>query len=139
MKAKSNTSLTIGKVAKLAHVNLETVRFYEAKGLIEKPIKSGAFRYYSLDHIKKIKFVKKAQALGFTLAEAKSLLDLNLTKQAKCKDVLTKTQIKILEIEQKIADLKKMQASLRKLSKCCVDQEVLLSECPILDAFGATI
>ena len=128
-------SLTIGKLAKAANVNIETIRFYERKQLIKQPAKNGAFRTYSEDYIKRIVFIKRAQELGFTLKETKGLLDLKIRNKAKCSDVLDKTESKINEIDNKINDLKKMKKSLKKLATCCVDKDQPLSDCPILDCF----
>ena len=129
--------MTIGTLATAAGVNIETIRFYERKGLLKQPRKQGTFRHYPRGYITRIKFIKRSQELGFTLAEAKELLDLKIKDQAKCSDVLTKTQEKISEIEQKISDLKKMKKSLCALANCCVTSDQLLIDCPILECVGS--
>ena len=126
---------TIGKLAHAADVNVETIRFYERKGILKQPAKQGAFRYYPSEYISRIKFIKRSQELGFTLRETRELLDLKIKDQSKCRDVLDKTEEKISEINKKIKDLKNMKKSLEGLAKCCVDSEQPLSECPILDCF----
>ncbi|EQC51581.1 MerR family DNA-binding protein [Bacteriovorax sp. DB6_IX] len=126
---------TIGKLANASDVNVETIRFYERKGILEQPNKEGSFRYYPESYILKIRFIKRSQELGFSLKEAKELLDLRIKNHAKCSDVLSKTEKKINEIDKKIADLKKMKASLKNLANCCVDETQPLSECPILECF----
>lgn len=128
-------SLTIGKLADASDVNVETVRFYERKGILRQPKKQGAFRHYPNDYIARIRFIKRSQELGFTLKETKELLDLKIKNQAKCSDVLSKTEEKITEIKQKINDLKKMKKSLERLASCCVDANQPLSDCPILECF----
>lgn len=135
LKTNNDSTLTIGKLAEAAHVGVETIRFYERKGLIKQPIKKGGFRYYSVDLVDRIHFIKRSQELGFTLLEAKELLDLKVKDQSKCSDILVKTESKIDEIENKIKDLKKMKKSLESLAKCCVSKDMPLSECPILDCF----
>ena len=130
-----NEQMTIGKLANQANVNVETVRFYERKGLLNQPAKSGSFRYYPHDYITRIKFIKRSQELGFTLKETADLLDLNLVKQSKCSDVLARTELKIKEIDEKIKDLKNMKKSLKGLANCCEDTSIPLSECPILECF----
>ena len=101
--------LTIGKLAEKAQVGVETIRFYERKGLIKKPTsRRGAFRVYSNELISKIYFIKKAQDLGFTLNEVKELLELNTKPRITCGTVKIKTLAKIEEIDAKIADLKRM-------------------------------
>ncbi|MCB0419701.1 MAG: MerR family DNA-binding protein [Bdellovibrionales bacterium] len=128
-------SLTIGKLAGVSGVNVETVRFYERKGLLKQPKKQGAFRYYPDEYIARIRFIKRSQELGFTLKETKELLDLKIKNHAKCSDVLSKTEEKIAEINHKISDLKKMKKSLEGLANCCVDIHQPLSDCPILECF----
>lgn len=130
-----NEKLTIGKLAQASAIGVETVRFYERKGLIKQPEKQGAFRYYSQDLIDRIKFIKRAQELGFTLKEVKELLELKIKNQSKCSDVLKKTESKILEIDEKISDLKKMKKSLKNLAQCCTSDDLPLSDCPILECF----
>lgn len=130
-----NEQLTIGKLASAASVNVETIRFYERKGILKQPKKQGAFRYYPEDYITRIRFIKRSQELGFTLNETKELLDLKIKNQSRCGDVLSKTEEKIKEINQKINDLKKMKKSLEGLANCCVDSNQPLSDCPILDCF----
>lgn len=127
--------MTIGKLAEAANVNVETIRFYERKGLITQPAKSGSFRYYPSEYVTRITFIKRSQELGFTLSEAKELLDLKIKNHAKCSDVLEKTQVKIQEIDNKINDLKKMKKSLKNLANCCEDWDVPLVDCPILECF----
>lgn len=127
--------LTIGKLADASEVNVETIRFYERKGILKQPRKLGAFRHYPDEYIARIRFIKRSQELGFTLKEAKELLDLRIRDQAKCNDVLIRTEEKINEIDQKIKDLKRMKKSLKGLANCCEDRSIPLSECPVLDSF----
>lgn len=128
-------NFTIGKLAKAANVGVETIRFYEKKLLLKQPRKVGAFRNYPIEYVERIKFIKRAQELGFTLKETSELLTLKLTSKSKCSDVLLKTNKKILEIEKKIIDLKVMKASLENLANCCDNPDVSLSECSMLDIF----
>lgn len=132
---KMKESLTIGKLANASNVNVETIRFYERKGILKQPRKQGAFRYYPQEFIDRIRFIKRSQELGFTLKETKELLELKIKNQSKCSDVLSKTELKIKEIKDKIEDLKKMQKSLEGLANCCEDMNQPLSDCPILECF----
>ena len=127
--------LTIGKLAKAAEVGVETIRFYERKGLLIQPEKVGGFRYYSSDLVTKIRFIKRSQQIGFTLSETKELLELSVQSTSQCKDILLKTEQKIREIDEKMKDLKRMKDSLSSLANCCEDKTIPLSECPILDCF----
>ena len=76
--------LTIARAAREAGVNIETVRFYERRGLIERPPKGEGYRVYSPDHVARIRFIKEAQQIGFSLAEAKELLALRADPNADC-------------------------------------------------------
>lgn len=111
--------ITIGKLAEMAGVGVETVRFYQRKELLREPKSEGAFRTYSEEDAQKIIFIKKAQELGFSLAEIKELLELNTKRRTTCATVKQKTLAKIKEIDEKIADLQKMKSSLEKLSCAC--------------------
>ena len=110
---------TIGKLAEKAAVGVETVRFYQRKGLLKTPTKTGAFRKYPLTDIARIRFIKRAQELGFTLKEVKELMDLDRNSGRTCRTVAEKAVGKIAEIECKIADLQKMKGSLEELTRSC--------------------
>jgi len=128
--------MTIGKLAKSAGVGVETIRFYERKGLIKKPSKQDrGFRYYSKDEITRVRFVKRAQELGFTLREIKELLDIQSKKKMTGAQVQKKAQEKIVEIQQKIFDLRQMEQSLIKLSSVCGAGDQAIRECKIFDCF----
>lgn len=109
----------IGKLAEMASVGVETVRFYQRKGLLREPEVSSGFRTYSEEDAQRIIFIKKAQELGFTLAEVKELLELNTKPRTTCGSVKKKTLDKIAEIEEKIADLARMKEGLIKLACAC--------------------
>lgn len=111
--------ITIGKLAQMAGVGVETVRFYQRKDLLREPDASGSIRTYNEEDAQRIVFIKKAQELGFSLSEIKELLELNTKARVTCGTVKKKTIDKISEIDQKIADLQKMRASLVKLSTAC--------------------
>ena len=102
--------MTIGEVAKSVGINVETVRYYERTNLIEQPEKPiEGYRDYSPEIIKRIYFIKKAQELGFSLADIKELLSLKIDDNCKCGKVKDKATSKIGEIESKIKDLKRMK------------------------------
>jgi DNA-binding transcriptional MerR regulator len=111
--------LTIGKLAQLAGVGVETVRFYQRKALLREPALSGAFRTYTEEDAQRIIFIKKAQELGFTLAEVKELLELNTKPRITCATVKKRTLEKLAEIEDKIHDLQQMKAGLEQLACAC--------------------
>jgi MerR family mercuric resistance operon transcriptional regulator len=128
-------NFTIGKLAKASGVTVETVRFYEQKGLIQQPLTNSGYRKYPVDDVVKIKFIKRTQELGFTLAEAKDLLELRVKVTAKCGQVRKKAESKLQEVEAKIKDLKRMKRSLAKMVSTCTNNEKSTSECPILECF----
>ena len=128
--------MTIGKLAKAAGVGVETIRFYERKGLIKKPQKREVgFRLYTNNEAARVRFVKRAQELGFTLREVKSLLDLQSSRKITGAQVQGKAEKKIQEIQKKIKDLKQMETSLLRLYKVCGAGEQAINECRIFDCF----
>jgi len=130
----SSETLTTGEVAAQADVNVQTVRYYERRGLIpEPPRTSGGFRQYGPEHVARIRFIKRAQELGFTLEEAGELLDLRATPEADRADVRAVAQEKRDAIQQKIADLQRMQATLDHLITAC-EGHGTTDDCPILHA-----
>ncbi len=125
--------LTIGQVAKLSGVGVETVRFYERKGLIDQPPRKGpGYRHYPQEVIKRIKFIKSAKELGFSLKEISELLNLRIDPATTCADVRKKAVDKINDVETKINELKMIKKALTELASICVGSGPT-SECPILD------
>lgn len=127
--------LTIGKLALAAGVGVETVRFYERRGLIKQPSAKEGFRKYSEEDAKRIRFIKRAQELGFTLKEIKGLLELNSNPRSTCSEVRKQTDAKIKEVDEKIKDLKKMKKSLEILSEACGESKKAMIHCEILTCF----
>lgn len=111
--------ITIGKLAEMSGVGVETVRFYQRKNLLREPKITSGFRTYNEEDSQRIIFIKRAQELGFTLAEVKELLELNTRPRMTCGTVKIKTQTKLKEIEDKIADLNRMKESLTRLACAC--------------------
>jgi Cu(I)-responsive transcriptional regulator len=126
--------LTIGKVAKGAGLGIETVRFYEREGLIEPPERSDSnYRIYSSRAVSRLRFIKRAKTLGFTLREIKELLSLRHDPSASKSAVKLQVEAKIEDIKQKISDLKNIQQTLEALDECCNGQGPT-DDCPILKA-----
>ncbi len=128
--------ITIGKLAEMAGVGVETVRFYQRKELLREPKTNGAFRTYAEADAEKIIFIKKAQELGFSLAEIKELLELNTKPRVTCSTVKQKTLSKIKEIEEKINDLNKMKNSLEKLSCVCDESQDQIRQFKVQECFS---
>jgi DNA-binding transcriptional MerR regulator len=129
--------ITIGKLAEMSGVGVETVRFYQRKELLREPPASGGFRTYNEDDAQRILFIKRAQDLGFTLSEVKELLELNTKPRVTCGTVKIKTQAKITEIEEKIADLQRMKASLEKLACACDASQDRIKQYKVQECFDA--
>jgi MerR family mercuric resistance operon transcriptional regulator len=127
-------ALTIGKVAKQAGIGVETIRFYERTGLLNEPPRNDSgYRQYPLEAVVKLRFIKKAKQLGFSLQEIGELFNLRRQQDATCGDVRIRAEEKIKNIEEKISDLTRMKEALRELTcQCSGDGPV--SECPILTA-----
>jgi MerR family transcriptional regulator, copper efflux regulator len=126
--------LTIGEVAKRARVHIETLRYYERRGLLASPARSTSnYRLYADDTVRRVRFIKAAQALGFSLKEIKELLSLQAAPQTSCTDIRTRAETKITDIDEKIALLIAMKHALSKLvEECSTDGP--LTDCPILAA-----
>lgn len=126
--------LTIGKVAKGTGLGIETIRFYEKEGLIDSPQRTQAnYRIYPERAIARLRFIKHAKALGFTLKEIKELLSLTQNPQAQKSDVKDQVEAKITDIKKKISHLQKIQSILEALDDCC-DGQGPTEECPIIKA-----
>ncbi|MBI4280591.1 MerR family DNA-binding protein [Candidatus Uhrbacteria bacterium] len=124
---------TIGKVARASGVGIETIRFYEREGLIPEPPRlDSGYRQYPPTTIDRVRFIKRAKDLGFTLAEIKELLSLSVGPKTTCADVKRKAQEKIKEVDTKIADLKRIRQALNRLTDQCRGKGPA-SECPILE------
>lgn len=127
-------NLIIGQLAEKAQVNVETVRYYERKGLIPKPPqRASGYRQYPQETVARIQFIKNAKELGFSLREISELLSLRVNPDSRCGDVKKRAEEKISDIEEKIKTLQKMKKALLKLAKECKGRADI-SECPILEA-----
>ena len=127
-------SLTIGQLGKRADVGVETVRFYERRGLLAEPDRRpSGYRQYDEEVVDRLRFIKRAKELGFTLNEIKDLLSLRLDPTTTCADVKSQAEDKITDIEAKIRTLQRMKKALVKVTKACSGSGGT-SECPILEA-----
>jgi|TARA_R110000850_G_scaffold151371_1_gene274358 MerR family mercuric resistance operon transcriptional regulator len=122
---------SISKVAKELHINIETVRFYERKGLIEQPTKPEVgYRHYPDETVSRIRFIKRAQELGFTLEEIANLLSL---EDRPCHQVRSLAEHKLCAVEEKIANLQRLEKALNALLVQCASNEDD-SHCPIINS-----
>ncbi len=129
--------LTIGQVAKRSGIGLETVRFYERKGLIEEPPRTDSgYRQYPEEAVGRIRFIRRAKELGFALKEISELLSLRVDPDTTCADVREQTELKIADVEEKIRALQTIKTALEKLAVSCTGSGPA-SECPILEALDS--
>lgn len=128
--------LTIGQVSRLAGVNRQTIRYYEREGIIEPPRrKDSGYRIYDSGIVRRIRFIKRAQTLGFTLKEINELLALrNDAPKINCRDVKQYALDKVKSVEKKLADLGRIRVILLELIAVC-DEQNSINSCPIMDAF----
>ena len=126
--------LTIGQVARATRVGVDTVRFYEREGLLARPVRTAAgYRQYSIDAVRRLRFIRQAKELGFSLREIKELLSLRVEAGRSCADVRARAERKIADVEQRVATLMRMKHALAKLASSCSGRGPT-SECPILEA-----
>jgi len=130
-------TMTIGQVAKLSGIGIETIRFYEREGLIEEPARrESGYREYTNEVVTRLTFIKRAQELGFSLGEIGELLSLKLHPKGSCAEVRKRAEGKVTDIDTKIRDLQRMKKALMSLIASCVASRPI-TECPILEAFAA--
>jgi Hg(II)-responsive transcriptional regulator len=124
------------QVADEAGVNVQTLRYYERRGLLAQPERSGSgYRSYDTQAVRTVRFVKRSQTLGFTLEEIDTLLHLAEGGPESCDAAKALATEKLVQLERKIADLAAIRDSLRQLVATC-DQTPSRRQCPLLDAIG---
>lgn len=127
-------TFSIGQVARQAGVGVETVRFYEREGLLEEPVRrASGCRQYSEEAIKQIRFIKRAQQLGFSLKEIAELLTLRVDGRTECSQVRERAAAKLAEVELKMVELQRMRQALLQVASLC-EGEGPKGRCPMLDA-----
>ena len=132
VRNQAKNSDTIGGLAKAAGVGVETVRYYQRRGLLTEPARPrGEVRRYGEEDVKRLRFIRSAQAAGFTLNEIKELLDLDASDdRARAREL---AQSRIAEIDAKIAELRQARDALAGLATACAKKRG--GPCPILRAF----
>ncbi len=127
------TVLNIGEVAKRTGVTVETVRFYEKKGLIAPPARSeSGYRQYPPETVKRVRFIQHAKEAGFTLKEIGEILALRRQHGTTCADIKLHATQKIEAVDQKIEDLRRIRQALERLILKCRGRGPS-RECPILE------
>lgn len=126
--------LTIGRVATAVGVNIQTVRYYERLNLLNPTARRpSGYRLYGDEEIRRLRFIKNAQALGFTLREVTDLLNLRVRSSAQCGAVQRKAQEKLGQVERKLRDLQALARSLGVLIRACNNGQPT-NACPIVES-----
>lgn len=134
--AKPDPMLKIGDVARQAELSIDAVRFYEREGLLGRVRRSSAGqRQYDDETVRRLAFVRRATALGFSLAEVKSLLTLRVSSRVPCERVRERALTKLADIDRRIAELQEMRDALARLASVC-ESGAALGSCPFLDELG---
>ena len=124
---------SVGQLAKKANVNIETIRYYERRGLLPEPLRNkSGHRQYSIKDLRRTKFIKRTQSLGFSLNEISDLLSLKMEPGKTCADVKQRVKSKLKDIEEKMKTLQRMRTVLLELETNCPGKGPL-NECPILE------
>ena len=134
MKQPAQAEYTIGRLAAAAGVNVETVRYYQKIGLVDEPCKPDqGYRQYPQETLEHIKFIKRAQKLGFTLQEVAELFELG---EGHCRDVRLRAEEKSKKIAKQIKDLQALQTTLTQLISAC-NAGKTSQKCPIVETLLA--
>jgi MerR family mercuric resistance operon transcriptional regulator len=131
VQSQAVQSLTIAKFAEAGGVGVETIRFYQRRGLLDTPTRDDGIRRYGSDDVRRLRFIRQAQAAGFTLQEIKELLDLDASEDRTRARELATARVKALDVQ--IADLERARDALRRLSRECGSGAA--GPCPILTSF----
>lgn len=131
------SSMRIGELAQRAGVSVQTIRYYETRGLMPEPSRTrSGYREYGESDARRLRFIRRAQELGFTLGEIGELLALRVDPETTPEDVRRRAREKIEDTEAKIRELERIRSALEHLVHEC-DAEETTADCPFLDALGA--
>ncbi|RKZ36199.1 MAG: transcriptional regulator [Gammaproteobacteria bacterium] len=129
------TKFTIGKLSKRTNVHIETIRYYERIELLPKPARTvGGQRIYAVDDVRRLVFIRRSRELGFSLQEIRNLLALVDGGDATCAEVKDLTIRHLIDVQDKIADLRKLEGVLQDMAAKCEGGEV--PECPVIEALS---
>jgi len=125
--------LSIGELAKQANVNIETIRYYERRGLISEPPRNkSGHRQFSQETVKRTDFIKRCQTLGFSLKEIEEILELRISPESTCAEMKSRVAEKLTDVDRKIHELTQIRDALSRLMKKCTGKGPSGS-CPILE------
>ena len=126
--------MKIGEVAKRTGCNIETIRYYERIGVIDPPPRRGAYRDYGPCDTERLRFIRRARELGFSLEEVRALLDLTPGHEVRCDEVQSIAEQHLANIRAKRADLERMENALAKLIEQCGTTSN--DRCPVLESLA---
>ena len=131
VQSQGARSLTIGKLAAAGGVGVETIRFYQRRGLLQEPTRESGIRRYGSEDLRRLRFIRQAQSAGFTLEEIRELLDLDASDdRARAREL---ARARVAALDEKIEQLSEARDALAALATACADQRG--GACPILTAF----
>ncbi|MGH7023494.1 MAG: MerR family transcriptional regulator [Caulobacteraceae bacterium] len=131
--AKAEKEVSIGALAKMSGVNIETIRYYERIGVMPAPARSAAgYRQFDAGHLRRLTFIRRGRELGFSLDELRTLLRLVDGHDYTCAQVRDLTLAHVAEIRTKIADLSRLERTMSRIAARCTGDRV--PDCPIIDA-----
>jgi MerR family transcriptional regulator, mercuric resistance operon regulatory protein len=133
VRSQGVSLLTIGEFAAAGGVGVETVRFYQRRGLLRTPAREGGIRHYGGEDMQRLRFIRQAQAAGFTLEEIRELLELDAGEDRSRAHELAEARIAALDA--RITDLQRARDALRRLASACGEGST--GPCPILASFDA--
>lgn len=129
-------SFTIGEVARRAEVGIDTVRYYERNHLLpDPPRRLSGYREYDRDDVRRLRFIRRAKDLGFTLAEIRELLTLSTDRERGVRGVKARAEARLAEVELRVRELQQIRRGLKRLIAACPGHGPL-DNCPILAALG---
>jgi MerR family copper efflux transcriptional regulator len=136
MDTRSRQHFTIGALARRAGVGIDTIRYYERENLLPKPVRrASGYRDYGAETIARLRFIRRAKDLGFTLEEIRELLALSTDRERGVQNVKRRAEARLGDVEQRIRELQRMRRGLKQLIDACPG-EGALEHCPILRALG---
>jgi MerR family mercuric resistance operon transcriptional regulator len=131
VRSQEPTSLTIGQLAERGGVGVETIRFYQRKELLPTPVRDAGIRRYGSEELRRLRFIRQAQAAGFSLEEIRELLELNKgSDRIRARELATS---RVEALDRRIAELKTAREALQRLAEECRQGDI--GPCPILSSF----
>ena len=131
--------LSIGEVARTTGIKVVTLRYYEHLGLVPAPARTnGNYRAYSVDDLRRLRFIRRCRDLGFTLEQVRELLRLSSKRNQKCSEVDRITRRHLTDVEKKISDLKRVEKVLSRISSRCRG-DGLIADCRIIEALSPEV